>query len=466
MHKDLHDIDELFRTGLNDYKATPSAGVKENIDAALDKQDAEKYKKRFILWKRTALLLLLSLAGFVLHESGLIKSGDTGHLTNNSGDKNKSSDDINANHPTIQNDNTVVPQQQINTAALPEKNQIENGIAVFSNKNTLNKQVNLFAIKIDPLFPIISLPPDKKEIDLVANYDNNLPANKTGIEALDKRISVASVTERLTKDLSFLPAFIASSSPTKAGDGNSSADKKSKPFQPFWMIAPFAAYERAAYRLDSDLPNNISAIKHKEVHEPSFSFGLLVTRQLKPQLGLQSGLTYSNTVIGINPQKLYAFQDAAGDIAYKYVTSSGYTFIKPGFGNPPSFGDSINAAEGKHVVKHISVPVVLKYTIGKNKLSLSTGAGIEANFITRTKVETEIEDASNKETVFITRLDGIKPFYLSAVIDAELRCRINKKISVSLRPYYRIALSPSTKNNVVETFPRSFGTAAGITISL
>ncbi len=54
--------------------------VKESLFAHLDKKDAESYKKRFIGWKRIALLLLLILAGLILYESGIVKTG-TAHST-------------------------------------------------------------------------------------------------------------------------------------------------------------------------------------------------------------------------------------------------------------------------------------------------------------------------------------------------------------------------------------------------
>ena len=71
MNKDLHDTDNLFRSGLEGHKETPHPWVKESLYAALDKEDAESYRKRFIGWKRTALFLLLLLTGFVLYESGI-----------------------------------------------------------------------------------------------------------------------------------------------------------------------------------------------------------------------------------------------------------------------------------------------------------------------------------------------------------------------------------------------------------
>ena len=69
MNKDLHNMDDLFRSRLNAYKEFPSAGVKESLMAALEKKDAKSYKRRFIGWKRTALLLSFLLTALVLYET-------------------------------------------------------------------------------------------------------------------------------------------------------------------------------------------------------------------------------------------------------------------------------------------------------------------------------------------------------------------------------------------------------------
>src|SRR5712671_682687 len=44
-------------------------------------------------------------------------------------------------------------------------------------------------------------------------------------------------------------------------------------FKPYWTITGFLSYDRANYRLDSDLPA-IKKIKQREEHEPSFSAGV------------------------------------------------------------------------------------------------------------------------------------------------------------------------------------------------
>ncbi len=250
-----------------------------------------------------------------------------------------------------------------------------------------------------------------------------------------------------------------------ANKANDSQKKKTKPFKPFWLATPFVSYDQAGYRLDSDEPSAITSIKFREAYEPSFSVGLLLTRQLAPRFGLQSGLIYSNSAIGMKPQKTYAFRDPTGDVAYKYITSSGYTFIKPGFGPQPTVGDSLTTAEAKHTIEHISVPLAIKYTVlNSKKVSITPGAGVEANFITKANLEVDIEDQFNREIVVVRKLNGTKSFYWSFVADAEIKYKVNQKLSINVRPVYRTALSPITKNNVVETFPHSFGIGAGVTI--
>jgi Outer membrane protein beta-barrel domain len=191
---------------------------------------------------------------------------------------------------------------------------------------------------------------------------------------------------------------------------------------------------------------------------------LLITRQFKNRWGLQSGLVYTSTQIGINPQKMYALQIPGGDIAYKFITSSGYAYIKLGIGQPPAVGDSITTSDAKHLLKHISVPLSVKYKMGKNKLTVSPTAGVEANFITSAKVEVGVDLASNREIVAVNKLNGIKTFYWSGIAGAEASYQLNKKLSVNIQPVFRFALSPITKENVVETFPYSFGIRAGVTI--
>ncbi len=454
-------MDELFRTALDGYEVTPSPGLKESLDAALDKKEAEKYKRRFILWKRTALFLLLLLAGFVIYESGLIKK-DSDVYTSKNVNENKPG---NSKEAVIQDKNTAAGATLNNAGTnqpVPETSfLVESGSASTKNKRT-GKQVSLTAPQQDPLISIIASQPGKeqKEPTEYSSPDSYTPV----VEALDKRISIASASERLLRSITSPQPFVVKNSPAKLNSDNNSYKKKNNSFKPFWTFSPFLSYDQAGYRLDSDEPSAISSIKFREANEPSFSAGLLLGRQLTNRFSLQSGIIYRNTAIGMKPQKTYAFVDPTGDVAYKYITSSGYAFIKPGFGQQPSVGDSLTTAEAKHTLENISVPLMAKYTVVNKKISITPGIGVEANFITKANLEVDIEDAFNREIVVVRKLNGTKSSYLSFIAEAEIKYSLTKKVSLNLLPVYRHAISPITKNNVVETFPRSFGIGAGVTI--
>lgn len=488
MNKDLHDIDEFFRSGLDAYEEAPSPGVKEALDAALDKKEAEEYKKRFILWKRAALLLLLLLAGFILYESGFIKKGDGLQTAKNTAttEKNiftkKNEPDIqNKNIPDNSNKESAISDRIINQKNSTEKQQKQQHIIsnqpkvevfpdiswtkkiVPQKNNKQNSPPNPDTKRQDPPVSITTSKPDKK-INNIQGYEKELQTDTRALEPLVERIVITIPTERLSKEISMLQPVVVNLSPLAVKKTNNSKKKKGMQFDPFWMITPFVSYDQAGYRLDSDEPSAISSIKFREAHEPSFSMGLLMNRQLAPRWGLQSGLVYSNSAIGMKPQKTYAFMDPTGDVAYKYITSSGYAYIKPGFGPQPNVGDSLTTAEAKHTIDHLAIPIAVKFTVPGKKISIIPGAGFEANFITKANLEVDIEDPFNREIVVVRKLNGTKSFYWSFVADTEIKYKVNQKLSMNIRPVYRTAVSPITRNNVVETFPHSFGISAGVTI--
>lgn len=479
MNKDLHDMDDLFHAALEGHEEMPSAGLKERLDAALDKKEAEKYKKRFIFWKRVSLLLLLLLAGFVLFDSGVIKKRSSPDTANNSatvndkvpGDakpksftnNNTSTNTVTVNPPAIDNNNRTAPQNPANIIPMPGNIQSrDKGIAGSKNQQP-HKIFNAVQQKQDPLFSVNSPQPGRKTNDLPTN-NSAIPTNIPGIEPLNTRTGIAATLGLFPKKMFSLSSIVPGNPAPLAVKINNPGKKKTNPFKPYWLFSPFVSYDQAGYKLDSDDPLAITTIKYREVNEPSFSGGLLIARQFSESFSLQSGLIYTSTQIGISPQKMFALQLPGGDIAYKFISSSGYAYIKLKNGQLPAVGDSITTSDAKHLLKHTSIPLSIKYKLGNNKLTFSPTVGIEANFITSAKVEVGIDLASNREVVTVNKLNGIRSFYWSANTGVEVSYRVNKKLLVNLQPVYRHALSPITKENVVETFPRSFGVRAGITI--
>jgi hypothetical protein len=454
MNKNLHDIDELFLSALERYKETPRAGVKQNIDAALDQQKKKSDKKRILRWKRSALLVLLLLLGLSLYESFPVRkyparSNATADksFSANANKRSEEKKDPETTRTTTATSSTALPRDPYSLITVvtgqhavlhPFRTTGGNTIRAFSPSEALTVhnipmiETGNHSGEIEPLY-ILSTPvaPERflKETPLDRPSVFSLPVVKENI-----------IAARIVPP---------------------SQRQKKKLFFSYWAFTPFISYEQVGYKLDSDDPVIISNIKHNEVQEPSYSGGILVSRQFSRHWGLQTGLVYHYTEIGISPQKIYAFQDPAGDIAYKYITSSGYAYIKPVSGPPPAFGDSITA-ESKHMLKAVHIPLMATYRLGKGKLTVAPGAGIEAGVLAGAAAEVELTDASNHETATVNKLSGTKKFYVSAAAAVEIQYKLNKKTSVTLQPVFRHALSPITENIIVETFPRSFGIRAGV----
>lgn len=465
MNKDLPNMDEAFSSAYRQFEEQPSGETWEKINATLDKKDAENYKRKFIGLKRISLLLLFLLTGILIYEAGFIKRSpvlsnqnaltkETSTILRNETNKQQS---FHSNNPVSKNslDTIISENPGDNKFKVDDKKELLYNTSKnsFADENSFTGKSNSIAandiIKMNASF----LNNDREE--LLSNKEKFSGQRPIIAPLFTNEIVAIGVTGKLVRPVRF-PLI---NQPVSSGK----IENKKNHFKTYWTLTSFASYNEAGYKLDSDLPNAVNRIKFGEVHEPSFSIGLLATRQVKKRWGLQTGLIFSNTVIGISPQKMYALQDPAGSVGYKYITSSGYTYIKPGFGLPPLAGDSLTTAEAKHTLHSVSIPVAVKYRLSKKRFSFIPGIGIEANFLTSAKLETEIQDASNKEIVFINKLDGSKSFYWSFVADAELQYKVNKKMSVNLRPAFKHALSPITKNNVVETFPYSFGVGLGLT---
>lgn len=465
MIKNIHDMDDLFRSALEGNEEIPSVDVKERLEASLDKKDAESYKKRLIVWKRTSPLLLLLLAGFILYDSSILqRAGGPSSEKTIVDNPTTLEAGIKNNNASVQKNNTTVELDK------NENNSIDTGTKNKNEESNITQQEKI------------------KDDNAVTNLSNESNKEKIGIfypTPTNSEIIKATRDEEMVKWISYHVPLIENNNSQKAlpqlGQKNSpfihdslmkidvakrSGEKKKNHFNPYCLMTGFFSYDLAGYKLDSDEPNTITSIKHREAHEPSFSGGILFTRQLTPVIGIESGIVYVNTSIGMKPQKTYAFQDPTVGVAYKYIASSGYAFFKPGFGPQPVIGDSLITSEGEHTLENITVPMIFKYRIPGKKISLVPGAGIEANFFTKANLEVEIEDPSNREIVEVKKLNGAKPFYWSFVANAELKYDLNKKTSISVRTAYRHAISSITRNNVVETFPYSFGIGVGATFKL
>ncbi len=111
MDENLHNIEDLFRNGLEDNEDVPSPQVWKDIDNILDKDNVVNIKKKYATMKRLAILLLLLVLGFSVyelsmkHNSGGIAKGNRNDSNNEA--INKSNDRRTALPPNPQSKNPI-----------------------------------------------------------------------------------------------------------------------------------------------------------------------------------------------------------------------------------------------------------------------------------------------------------------------------------------------------------------------
>lgn len=471
MSEDLHNIDEFFKAAYKQFSEDPSPDVWEKINAGLDKKDAAAYKRKSKRWKQVAVVSLLLLSGFILKETNIVKTSFNHHksdLTAVKTDQSKANEELNdkAINPghALQHNSDNSAQETIKHS-IAEGNKINPGAFVTLDHLTdLPDKTNRSK---NPINDILNNGggSDNKEISAIQPGSTNNEKNllRSDLYSLNDEIITPSVEKKYHNEisagqLSNVPSLFVTNISNPFPKNSNPLEDQSQ-----WNITGFISSDRAGYRLDRDQPT-IVKIKEHEDHLPSFSAGVLLTRQIKKRFGLQTGIIYSNIAIAISPQKIYASQNQMGKVAYKYVTSSGNAYIKPGFASSPNTGDSLKAEDAQHNLQYIITPLVVKYKLINNrKLSLSPGLGIAGNFLTNAKIETYVEGTANREHVVINKLEGIRTFNWSLMADASLDYLVNKKISLNLRPFFSYALSPISSTDDVETFPYSFGIGAGVT---
>jgi hypothetical protein len=470
MGKDLHSIDHLFRNAQKDFEEEPSSAVWEKITCKLD-HDFDVIKKEGKLFsglRRILFLLVFIMAGFALNRykinshALLIGKSDLIYIQQGKSGIEKDSG----------SEATLIAPANIYSKTFLQKSKDKLFQPKSADKPGEEYLISHSATQIKSLLNPISEPllqannalpgTQKKTTASVEFTDMGMqrPAYKGTVILLNNSRENILDKAQLSKNSMKFSAPV-----DKKGELLSKVKRK-------WALSILASNDWGGYfindeKLDrSGIPHDENEeISGREHHEESFSVSVFLSRYFTDKFIVKGGITYSNTAIGINPQYIYASKDPGGTLAYKYVTSSGYDFLKPSFGNPLTIGDSLYSTEAKHKLKTISLQIMPGYTLRKNKLSITPAAGLLVGYIARATLRTEVEDSQHSEMVFVDRLAGSRKFYAGFVTDVSLAYNFTKKWSLFLIPSFRVNLSPVTTTDFIKTYPFSFSLGAGVSYS-
>ena len=430
MGENLHHIDRIFKNAFEEFKEMPSLEAWKTINERLDTKKTTE--SRPLNWWKTASCILLFISFCVNIHDVQPKTAANKFLVIDAS-VNKKGEPVSIETKVK---DFIKKSQVLYNHVTPEKSRP--GILI-SGVTTAQRQG-------DPKQP---------------ENDDREPAHTSLAESQYVTTPDPGKLTRLTH-LDQI-AVIAGSGKNIASAYNATSNKS-----PRLSVIIFFSPDLPFYRFQNDLAYNSPGtdLKNEERPDLSSTTGVLIDYRLSDRWSLQSGLSYSNTTISIDPKTIYAEKDNTGSVKYRYNASSGYGYVLPSFSSSPSVGDSLYAFGANHTLQYLNIPAAIRYNIKKGKFKLFASAGISTNFLLHGIIETPVQNSSNNETEVIHHLHGLKKIYFSGLFNVGAEYRLNKKFSLMLSPTRRVALNSINKNVSVKSYPNSFGIATGIRMDL
>ena len=525
MNENLHDIDKLFKSAIEQHQDTPSPAVWDNIDNKLDKSNVIDISKKYNNLKRVAAVLLLLLSGVAVYEyrsyrlkqdfarnnpaPNQIKANSpekTGAITTDSNaslaihnvpatpstngtQRNGSTGNVvrvkpvdtttgsGNNHPIVKSEPAAQQKNSIERYRNSRINSTENSalqdMAIgSSNTSGTNHKKGLrrkgsSRIQIHPAG--------------TEEYNNdNTETTTTTPDVIVVRLPGMINTMSVDKDFSAalyqrIPDVLLSNTIPSLAKTDAllvhSAPKVTSPKptrlrRSGFSINPFFSPDYAFYGLKNDKPQGRGEdrhdIKNDEKHSFSYSTGVLMDYNLTNHLSLQSGILYTKTTINSDPKNIYAVLDNSGSVKFRVNGSCGYVYILPHSSGPPALGDSLKTESSKNELAYIQIPLSVKYNIAAGKLLFSASAGIGINILAKGTLQTVVDNGISKESQVSNSVEGLKKSYTDGLLGLGLQYSLTNKIALTFTPTARIALTPITNGAAVKTYSNSIGLAMGM----
>lgn len=210
--------------------------------------------------------------------------------------------------------------------------------------------------------------------------------------------------------------------------------------------------------------NHKEQYKDDEQTQTAYTAGLAAEIPLSKKWSIQSGISYTQKNIRIEPKKIYARADKDGKVKYVFDCSSGYSYISAKTGATPVAGDSIAATSSKNTLGYIGVPLSVNYKFSLGKFSILPSFGTVLNFLAKQKIETALVQGTAKEPQTISKIEGLKSSYFTATTGVAFEYNVNKRVAVNIMPSGNFALTSINKDAAVQSYPNAFGVAGGLKI--
>lgn len=491
MKENLHDIDKLFQSAINQHQESPSDEVWNAIENNLNKKDVDNYRKKNYWLKRLSFLLFLLLTGvsiylFTKPKNSLPKNFQITEVIPHKGtineDQNKVLNDQNTTNKANRNNNQTAiktinsnfdkpkktdPTKRTNSYYLNNNKKIEKFPMLVNDKNistTIVRQQQKKNKKNTEKKISVKITNASTDDEITTEYDSTSIRKKNNtIENINSEVYTTAI---LKADSSKSSAIITKEKTIKESGTKTTIKKKNKFNQGFSLTAFFSP-DYAFYNLQNGNNNNQldgedkDEIEQNEDHQNAFTTGILFDYTFNKHWSIQTGFTFSKTTIGGAPKKIYAKADNNGNIKYCYWSSSGYAFIKTPEGNLPEVGDSINASSSRHTLQYLSVPLAIKYSIPYKKFEFNLFAGVTANFLIKSRLEASLKNRDEDEHHNQYQIEGLKNLYFSGLAGIGITYNLTSKWGITFAPTARFAITSINKNIGIKSYPNSIGLSTG-----
>lgn len=497
MSENLHNIDDLFKRAIEEHNDTPSPQVWDSIDKNLDRKKVVSISRKYNKLKWAAAILLLFSTGMAMYvwqtkiknkelvkENRINRSSKT---NSNKIDKGSATEDKKQNEKNgkTEDDNSLSSANKITTNSPPNKDGRLNSTPILYGTGDKEKTGEIEITRREK--KLIEPALDNKKDPKI--NDNLATENAKSYEALPQKyfvqlpglINTNSYINRQVQSLSpfsYRPGMINSDNAAalrnaevadnKTGTGKTKTRKL--PGNSRFSATIFFAPEFGSSSVKNDRPRYREDARHEikssEKIRTSVNYGALVGYNIGNNWKVESGAYLFTRVTDINAKTIYARPDRRGNVNYRISCSAGSAYVPTKSGSTPAQGDSTKILSAKNTLQYVSVPISVKYSIGKGKLKVIPGMGLSLNILSKGKLETVMAGTGGNESSSTNDIEGLKSKYFNSQFGLAAEYQVSKNVSVHFSPTAKVGLSSINKDAAVKTKLNSFGLSAGITIRL
>ena len=490
MNEDLHDIDDLFRHGLEAHQEEVSADAWQSVCNELDKKQASYYKYKYNRLKyAAAFLLLLCVLGAAYVTVDLLNSRSSNEVKKAPGPTTETVSSPPENSRPASgagNSRRDLPQEVVKSGEGESVGNPSSGkqsvLPSVGEETAKQTKENFASANADG--PVSSVPTsaigNTRQQSVVSTgktkffleESNDQKPVTTQFQVAAKEVFDLKHFDLPAKDFSLPeinPQAFFQNPLLRHLQQPSRAKSKAGAAHGFALSA-FIAPNLSFDRLEDDdhlagPGRNRREDHHNEEENSSFSGGLLISYGLTPRLRFQSGVTVTASSTSIAPKTVYAKADNNGHTRYELHCSSGYVYISPKGGVPPVVGDSARTSGTTSKLFYVGIPAAVQYEVRMGRLSLSPTIGAGLNILASGKTSTRLSNTAGDEST-TAAISGLKSSYVDGQLGMGIAYELRKRLSISLRPNARLALTPINRETPVKSYQNYLSVETGLRIKL